>query len=183
MEPGLGIVWVLVDRAAQQCLGLGRIGRARRLGQQDQRLDVIGEFGEHRAARGLGHRGPAEPELRPGVENRPVGARDAGHRFGTLRGRRCLRTRGAVTVLVALPAAAGARVVARAWCDDHRLEARTCASASASCAITAPHSPIRGWRNKRAVGYHGVSVRPRNHRQSGAKGSRIHTGRASAPAR
>ena len=39
------------------------------------------------------------------------------------------------------------------------------------------------WRNRRTVGYHGVSCRPVSHRQSGANGSMTHAGRPSAPAR
>ena len=48
---------------------------------------------------------------------------------------------------------------------------------------TVAQSRRRGWRKRRAVGYQGLSVRWSNHRQSGAKGSRIQTGLPKAPAR
>src|SRR6516162_5843322 len=39
------------------------------------------------------------------------------------------------------------------------------------------------WRNRRTLGYHGLSLRSSSQRQSGAKGSMIHTGLPIAPAR
>ena len=50
-------------------------------------------------------------------------------------------------------------------------------------ATTPSQSPDRGCRNSRAVGYHGLSSRSSIQRQSGTKGSNIHTGLPSAPAR
>ena len=48
------------------------------------------------------------------------------------------------------------------------------ASASRTPAITLSQSPTFGWRNKRAVGYHGLSSRSSSQRKSGENGRRIH---------
>src|SRR5215469_14390794 len=56
-------------------------------------------------------------------------------------------------------------------------------SAARSAATGAAQSPGAVCRNSRAVGYHGLSERSLNQRQSGLNGSSTHTGRASAPAR
>jgi hypothetical protein len=50
-------------------------------------------------------------------------------------------------------------------------------------AITDSQSPGRRWRNKRALGYHGESVRSSIHRQSAQKGRSSHNGLPSAPAK
>ena len=44
----------------------------------------------------------------------------------------------------------------------------------ATSPIDASQSPARGWRKRRAVGYHGLSARPRCQRQSGANGAAPH---------
>ena len=44
-------------------------------------------------------------------------------------------------------------------------------------------SPNRVCRNSRIVEYHGESIRPSNHRQSGTNGSNTHVGFPGAPAR
>ena len=56
------------------------------------------------------------------------------------------------------------------------------ASAAATRSITPLQSPSFSCRNRRALGYHGLSSRPSIHRQSGAAATRIHTGTPSAPA-
>ena len=64
------------------------------------------------------------------------------------------------------------------------VRSRNCAcSAATTASTTALHSPMRAWRNSRAVGYQGDSSVPSCQRQSGANGSRIHTGLPRAPAR
>ena len=55
-------------------------------------------------------------------------------------------------------------------------------SASVTRAITAPQSPALCWRKRRALGYHGLSSRSNDHRQSAADARRIHTGLPRAPA-
>src|SRR6185312_16449771 len=60
----------------------------------------------------------------------------------------------------------------------------TRARRASRAALTAlGQSPCAGWRNSRAVGYQGVSVRSIIQRQSKKNGMRIHTGLAIAPAR
>ena len=65
-----------------------------------------------------------------------------------------------------------------AWCAATHSD-RACATS----ATTPSQSPSRFCRNRRAVGYHGVSVRPSSQRQSALNGSMIQTGLPSAPAR
>ena len=48
---------------------------------------------------------------------------------------------------------------------------------------TPAQSPRAGWRNRRMLGYQGLSARSMKKRQSGAYFSATQTGRASAPAR
>ena len=55
------------------------------------------------------------------------------------------------------------------------------ARATASAGPDQP--PFRVWRNRRAVGYQGLSSRPLSQRQSLFQGSSTQTGRPSAPAR
>src|SRR5260370_15605605 len=50
---------------------------------------------------------------------------------------------------------------------------RACANFACTCAITLSQSPNAGWRNRRAVGYQGVSARSSIQRQSDANGSRM----------
>ena len=72
----------------------------------------------------------------------------------------------------------------QASADVRRTPDRGCSiSAAATSRTTASQSPGPGCRKSRAVGYHGLSVRTSCQRQSGANGSRIHTGLARAPAR
>ncbi len=57
-------------------------------------------------------------------------------------------------------------------------------SNSAAMAVSTPcQSPGRGCRNKRIVGYQGLSSRSSSQRQSGVKGSAVQTGTPRAPAR
>src|SRR5262249_50665799 len=56
-------------------------------------------------------------------------------------------------------------------------------NSAATSVMTEAQSPGAGWRNSRAVGYHGESVRPSNQRQSGECVRRIQTGNPRAPAR
>src|SRR3569833_1434810 len=54
--------------------------------------------------------------------------------------------------------------------------------AAATFSIVEAQSPGRGCRNRRMDGYHGVSLRSTDHRQSGPYGWTVHTGLLSAPA-
>src|SRR5208283_3384542 len=59
----------------------------------------------------------------------------------------------------------------------------TCAKAFFIDSITSDQSPIEDCRNRRIVGYQGVSARSSNHRQSGMNGSKVQTCLPNAPAR
>src|SRR5208283_421667 len=59
----------------------------------------------------------------------------------------------------------------------------TRANASFIDIITSDQSPIEDCRNRRIVGYQGVSDRSSSQRQSGMNGSKVQTGLPSAPAR
>ena len=59
----------------------------------------------------------------------------------------------------------------------------TLSKAPATSRATDAQSPGRGWRNKRIVGYHGVSSRPSIQRQSASCFSSTQVGRPSVPAR
>ena len=56
-------------------------------------------------------------------------------------------------------------------------------SSACTASMTAGHFPGSGCRNRRSVGYHGLSLRPSNQRQHGSKRSSSQTDLPSAPAR
>ena len=59
----------------------------------------------------------------------------------------------------------GLRQQSRAELSIPQLDAVRPPSASATDAMTGPHSPLRDWRKMRSVGYQGLFSRPLNHRQ------------------
>ena len=165
MKARLGVPGIKEERMPPRGVRVGGRGRAQRFAEQVPGGRVLREPRQRCAAGGLGRGGVARSQLGLSADQFRRKAARMYDRRGGHGGRRASR---GVAMLVAQSAAAGAGVVARARGNDHRVPEVAASSAWRTSRTTASQSPMRGWRNRWAVGYHGLSVRASCQRQSAA---------------